>query len=337
MGDYDLTHKEYCSDPALKRYLVEYCFNDITEKQKRLFEAHLLDCDSCWEEVKRLHEAVEALRSDKSALKSITSAQLATAFGTSSEAFFSYAGHRLHIYVASGLYALNFIAILFLEIAYQFDRLGLTASVIALLLFVFVFGTSTWALARGATAGARAKPGSGWNSVILFFASAIVIFGGLCLFLPNYPVTLKVTQGYTVQIDYLKDLFYLVPVAVAFLVLPFHFIVAMQRELAEGKRAAALHLLSGEKWAVPPRGVIYPRSNLLWIAFFGIVMFSFGLTWRLLDVLQPALYSHLYTILVFVRLALYFGLWFECLCWYGSMLNEIKRECLAVERVNQRS
>ena len=330
-----MTHNHYCSNPDLKRYLVDYCFGGVTEKQKRVFEAHLLDCDSCWEEIKRLHEAVEALRADKSALNSITPPQLAKAFGASSEIILPYAGHRLHVYAASALYALNFVVILFLEIADHFDWFGVTASVIGPLLFAFVFGISTWTSAR--KADARAKPITGWKSALLFLVSGVAVFASLCFFLPNYPVTLTITQGYTAQIAYLKDLFYLVPVAIAFYVLPFHFIVAMQRELADGKHAAALHLLSGEKWAVPPRGVTYPRRNLLWIAFFGMVAFSFGLTWHLLDILKPTPHSHLYTVLVFVRLALYFSLWLECLCWYGHMLNEIKRECLAVDRARPQS
>src|ERR1017187_3600714 len=163
MGNSEVTHKPYCGDPALKRYLVDYCFNAITDKQKRLFEAHLLECNSCWEEVQRLHEAVEALRADKAALSSLTPTQLARAFGSSSEAFHPYAGHRLHVFVASGLYALNFVAILFLEIAYQFNRFGFTAFVVAPVVVAFVFGTSTWTLSRGAGLSMRAKPTAGWD------------------------------------------------------------------------------------------------------------------------------------------------------------------------------
>ena len=336
MGNPEVTHKEYCSDPALKSYLVDYCFDGITDQQRRLFEAHLLDCDSCWEEVKRLHEAVEALRSDKSALNSLTPTRLAMAFGPSSEAFLPYAGHRLHVYMVSGLYASNFVAVLFLEIAYQCDRLGLMASIIAPFVFAFVFGATTWTLFRAVSSSMRTKPAVGWNSA-LFLGSGVALFAALCFFLPNYPVTMTINHAYTAQISYLKDLYYLVPVAVAFIVLPFHFVAAMQRELAEGKHAATLHLISGEKWAVPPRNVVYPRSNFLWIAFFCIVAVSLFLTWHLLDSLVSATYLHLYTILIFIRLALYYGLWFECLCWYHRMLNEIKRECLAVERGRQQS
>lgn len=330
MGQYELTHRGHCGDPDLKRHLVGYCFGEITEQQKQLFEAHLLECNSCWQELERLHHAVRALQSDRTALRDLRPGELAKAFGISSEVFSAYSGHTTHVYIASVLYALNFIAVLFLETAYQFNRLGTAAAIVAVPVFGFIFGTSIWIFRRGAMLTARGKPGVGWTSVQLVFATALLCFAGLCLFLPNQPVTLTTTQSYTAQVDYLKDLFYLVPVAAVFLILPLHFVVSMQREMAEGKHPAVLNLLSGQPRAVPPRGTVYPRSNLLWIAFFGIVIFAFGLTWRLLDTLQLSVYMHLYSYLIVLRLTLYFGLWFECLLWYNRMLNEIKRECLAM-------
>ena len=44
--------------------MTDYCFGDLTDEDKRrAFEAHILDCDACWEEVQRLDAAVKALQS----------------------------------------------------------------------------------------------------------------------------------------------------------------------------------------------------------------------------------------------------------------------------------
>ncbi len=53
-----------CTDPELSKLMTDYCFGDLTDEDKRrAFEAHILDCDACWEEVQRLDAAVKALQS----------------------------------------------------------------------------------------------------------------------------------------------------------------------------------------------------------------------------------------------------------------------------------
>ncbi len=42
---------------------------------------------------------------------------------------------------------------------------------------------------------------------------------------------------------------------------------------------------------------------------------------------------NLFTNLLQTRLALYFALGLECVVWYARALNEMKRECLAAERI----
>ena len=59
----DSPERPECTDPKISAYMVDYCFGDLPEDKQRIFEAHILDCDACWEEVQRLDQAVQVLRS----------------------------------------------------------------------------------------------------------------------------------------------------------------------------------------------------------------------------------------------------------------------------------
>ncbi|HZE62508.1 MAG TPA: hypothetical protein VE056_01445, partial [Pyrinomonadaceae bacterium] len=56
-----------------------------------------------------------------------------------------------------------------------------------------------------------------------------------------------------------------------------------------------------------------------------LAAFSLVMTSRLLDHLRPGKYMNLFTLLVYVRGILYFGLAMECLIWYYLALERIKR------------
>jgi len=127
----------------------------------------------------------------------------------------------------------------------------------------------------------------------------------------------------------LKDMSYFLILAFSFLLLPFHFVVTMEREIAFGQYQQVLSLLTGSKLSVAPGGTFYPRSSALALLLVGFLAMSIEMTARLSDHLMPGPYMNLFTQLVYLRGALYFGLGIKCILWYQRALNELKRESLA--------
>jgi len=323
-----------CSSPALNRRLAAYCFEDVAEDERESIHAHLLDCDPCWEEAKRLMEAVEALRAEKAVAGSLSAQEMASLFGISGKIDWPLGGHRTYVLLSSGLYAMAYFFILLSEVSYAFDRLGLVAMILAPLVFCWVFSTSIAALFvdwKGAMNGkAHGLP----VSIGIVIASAFALFGALCLFLPDVPITVLTKPAQTARGAYLKGMGYILPIAIFYQLMPFHFTVAMQRELRDGRHRMALAFLTGDKRAVAPAGAVYisfrSLAALLAIAFLASVRMNLSL----FSETTPSPYLGLFTIFVYLRWFAYFGFGLVCLLWYNRQLNELKRECLAAENIS---
>ncbi len=298
-----------------------------------MVEAHLLECESCWREVRRLDSAVHVLDTDRSLMQLLTPADVAAAFGISGKLGLPFGGHRWHALTASGLYAALFAVALLGEVAYQFDRYGQRAIAAAAVVFVWMSLASLAGLAadwrltlRGSNKGLAA-------SMAILLLAALMLFAGACLVLPPEPITESVRQAYTAQAAYLKDIIYFLILETIFLLPPFHFVLTMQRELQAGRHRLALGLFSGDRMSVTPRGAFFPRFWVLLLFFVVIVSISIFLHTNLMDHLKPAPFMNLFSNLILTRLMLYYALAAECLFWYYRALNELKRECLAAERI----
>jgi hypothetical protein len=207
--------------------------------------------------------------------------------------------------------------------------------VTAALVFVWVFAASLAGLAadwrltlRGSNKGLAA-------SMAIFLLAALAAYAGARWLLPPVPITLTRSslQAYTAQAAYLKDIIYFIILKIIFLLPPFHFVLAMQRELQAGRHRPALGLLGGDKLGVAPRGVFFPRFWALMVFFVVIVSISVFLHTNLMDHLKPSPFMNLFSNLILTRLALYYALAAECLFWYHRALNELRRECLVAERI----
>ena len=332
MGDWEAKRSSGgCSSPEISQRLAAYCFEDLSEPERRLFEAHLLDCDFCWTEVQRLSAAVQALRSDKELLRNISVTDVSSVLGISAKVDWFLGGHATHVLVASLLYALGYTLVLFIEVVYAFDKMAPAALVLGPAIFLWTFVTSMVGLALDWRASLAGHRNGLFISAGAFAAAAIVLYAVVCSFLPAVPITQLKIQAYTAQAAYFKGIRYLLPLGVVFLAVPFHFVVVMQREIREGRHRLALGLLSGEKWAVSPPGAFHISVRTLWILLLAAVLISIPMTAHLLDNLIPGPYMNVFINLLQARWVLYFGLGLECLAWYSRALNELKRECVAVE------
>jgi uncharacterized membrane protein YjfL (UPF0719 family) len=313
--------------------VTAYCFGDISQEQRDRFEAHLLECDFCWSEVQRLDETVQSLRGNKTLTREVYVADIVAATGISAQIDKVVGGHWIHALVASGLCAFLFAEAVLLEVAYSYDQFAAFVWIASPIVFVATFATTMLALfanwhlvRRRNSAGALAAMG-------VLVGAAAALFIALRTFLPGHSITQATFQTYSAQAAYLKGLFYLVPFAIIFLVVPFNFILVMQRELASGRHQAGLELLTGGRMAVAPRGAPYPRLSVLCGLLILGATASVISTAHLLESLKPTTFSNLFVQVIQIRWLAFLALGVECLVWYHWALSELKRECLIVARM----
>lgn len=317
------------------RLLTAYCFGRASEAERQQVEAHLLECNSCWREAPRLSAAVQVLETDRSLIATATPADIARAFGISSRLELSWGGHRWHVHISSLLYAALYAVGMLGEIAYEFDRYWPRGRWAALTIGGWMFAGSLAALAvdwRLVLTGSR----RGMLAALAVFGVTIATaYAGACQFLPNVAVTQLNWETYSARTAYLKDIGYFLFILPLFVLWPFHFVLAMQRELRAGRHTAGLALLGGDKLSVPPRDAFYLRPWLLAALIVVMIGVSLPLHHSLMDNAQPGPYKSLFANLILARLLIYYALAAECLAWYYRALNELKRECLAVLRSDQ--
>lgn len=231
--------------------------------------------------------------------------------------------YTAQIVLSSCLYALLYVITLLLEIAYQFDRYGQQALQIAPAVFVWMTGSSIAALMADRKLTMEGKRGGMALSLSLFLIAAAALYAALTRFLPAVPITELNFQSYPAQAAYLKDTSYSVLLAVCFLILPFHFVVARQRDIIQGKEEEVLALLTGNKLVALQIRAIFVRPWMLAIVLLVFAGFSLVLTSHLLDNLRPSPYMNLFTQLIYARALVYFALGLECIIWYAKALNEL--------------
>src|SRR6185369_12957752 len=221
-------------------------------------------------------------------------------------------------------YSLLYAVALFVEVAYHYERFGSSAWVIAFVVLLLIFGTSLiglWADLRLTAAG---KKTGLLLSLSIFIVSALFTYVALGYYLPNEPITEARFQTYPAHGAYLKSVSYYLPLAAVCLILPFHFVISLHREIEEGNQLVQ-NLLRGKQPATVPAGAIFLRPWMLGPLLFGAAVYALVATAHLFDNLIPATYTSVFMQLVQLRLVLYFALGLECLLWYSWTMNEIKR------------
>jgi hypothetical protein len=165
-------------------------------------------------------------------------------------------------------------------------------------------------------------------AITTFILAGLILYASLALFLPELPITEAGFQTYTAHGAYLKNVYYFLPLAIVFLIIPFHFVISMQKELQAGKHNRAHALLSGRRRSAAPAGTIYIKPLWLGIVLSVTIPLALLFTAHLFENLKSGKYMNLFMQLVQWRLLLFFILGMECLIWYNRALNGIKRDCL---------
>jgi DNA-binding winged helix-turn-helix (wHTH) protein len=247
--------------------------------------------------------------------------------------FGSFLGEHLRFVLASGaLYGLLYAVALLVEVAYRFDQYGRGALLLAPIVLLWACAVSVGGLATDWQLTRNGRRGGLAASLGIALLGIAGLVAGVWLFLPPVPITQMDIQAYTAQAAYLKTVSYFLFLQFFFLLLPFHFVVVMQRELREGRHTTALDLLTGNRLSVMPRGAAFINIWILMLMLAVIIVVSLFLHHSLMSHLQPTQFMNLFANLIFARLILYNALGGVCLWWYYHALNELKRECLSRTR-----
>ena len=321
-----------CARSQQEESIASYCFGAFNEEDRYRFEAHLLQCPCCWEEVRRLDSLIRSIHANPAATRAVN-ADIVGMIGISSRFPLPFAGHTRHALTVASLYGMMMLVTVFMETAYAYDRFAefaWWAGPVAFLWSAAAVLLALFACTRIVRAG-----GSGClaASFCVLLSTAAVNFGVLRPFFPSDPVTLASFQTWTAQAAYLKGVIYNTGFTAIHLLIPFAFVVTMQRELAGGRYRMASDILTGGKLAITPRGTPYVS---VWV-FGGLLVF--GAAWslfstaHLLEALRPSPYRNLFINTIQIRWVLYLALGAECCWWYYAAINELKRECSTVLRL----
>lgn len=231
----------------------------------------------------------------------------------------------------SGLYAIALLT----EVAYQFDVYGVTGLGVAFLVFCWIFITSLigMRILREGTLEGKPKTLAGVLLILAFSALVAVLAGNL--FLPAEAVTeADGIQTYPAQAAYVKTIFYYVPLVIIYLIVPYQFVVAMQREIRLGKNKEVISLLEigdSDSWLKRP---IYLRVKHLTVLLILTAFVSFIFVHYLFVKLRASPNKNWFMFMVYARFFLYFAFGGECLYWYSHALNELKRFAVFSDRRN---
>lgn len=222
------------------------------------------------------------------------------------------------------LYALLYAIALFVEVAYQFDSYGASAVRVAPLVFVWVWTTSFAGLILCTALTLNRRAYSLALTVSLFVASVIVLYVSVGWILPNAPITKALFQTYPARGGYLKSISHFLPLAVIFLVVPYHFVIAARTQIRLGNRDQIRKLLSGERFGTAPEGTVFLKVKWLCVMLTIAAIASIVATAHLMDNLVATEYTSMFVQLIQWRMLVYFSLGVICILWYSRSLNSIK-------------
>ena len=226
--------------------------------------------------------------------------------------------------ISCTLYALLHALALFVEVAFQFNSYAASVIRAAPFVFAWVWTTSLAGLIACRVLTSTGRAYSLPLSISIFVASEVILYLSTGSILPNAPITQSVHHAYPAHGAYLKSICYFFPLAVIFLVMPYHFVIAARTQIRLGSAGQIRNLLTGEKLGTAPEGTVFLRLAWLGVMLTVAAVASVVATTYLVDNLIQTEYTSMFTQLVQWRLVVYFSLGAICLMWYSRSLNAIK-------------
>lgn len=240
--------------------------------------------------------------------------------------------YGVHMLGCSLLYAVLFVVALFVEVAYGYEQFGRLAWRLAPWIFVWISSTSMFGLWADLKATRRGHSYGLLISVPVFLLAGLGLATGVGFWMPPEAITKASIQTYSAQAAYMKSAFYFVPLAILYVVLPFHLVAALDSEVRSGRSGQVTRLLSGGRPKPAPRGTVNLRVWWLGVLLVFVAAVSVYGTAHLFDRLSPDSNASLFMRLYQVRLLLFFLLGTAGLVWFQLSVDRLRRESRAVLR-----
>src|SRR5262249_24606003 len=151
----------------------------------------------------------------------------------------------------------------FVEVAYQFKSHAASAIRVAPFVFLWVWTTSLAGLIACRLLVSSGRRYSLALAISLFVASGGILYVSIGSVLPNVQITKALFNTYPAYSAYLKSMSHFFPLAVIFLVVPYHFVVAARTQIRSGKANQIRRLLTEESFGTAPEGTIFLKVKWL--------------------------------------------------------------------------
>lgn len=317
-----------CSAPPFRALIDTYCWGDASDAERMSFEAHLLECDACWEEVQRLERAIGALRSDAALAHPGLMADLLRVTGLSGKLGDPFAGHRNFALRMSALFGIAVSLAVPAELAYGINDLAGVVLLWTPIAAVTMAGAVIGSLAIASARTRAGRSGTVWIGASLVAAAIAALMFAMRNELPSAPVVQATFQTFTPFAGMLKNFAHGIALATLAILVPFACVTALQRELSTGRPHVVVRTLS-EKFPPPLKSAIYISPRLL-----GALAIAFNLLlWigsvRVFDALQPGDFMNLFLTVAIARLTLFIVISVAGITWYSRLLGELMREAQA--------
>jgi hypothetical protein len=331
----EATVEARCADERLHDALPAFCFHELSAEDRQAVALHAVACEVCWAELQHLEAAVRTLRTDARLPPVPLTAEVIAAAKLSGGQAWSFGGHMAFVLLSATLHALLYAASLWTELGYSFDQYSRLLFSLTPVVFGWVSAAtlvSLWVSSRVTRAGGRRA--LAW-SVLILLSAISVLLGGLYFMLPHSPTVHAAFATRSAFDGYLKNVFmYFVPLALAFVLVPFQVIVALTRELEQGRAGNTAALLARDRQAFQPQGVWFIQPAVLGALLVVGGLVGYAGTSHVLDALEPGAYANLFTRALYIRV----GLWFVAagtgLAWYWRRLQDLKQVALLMKRLD---
>jgi hypothetical protein len=326
-----------CREPSLNEALTDFCFDKVSPDREQALALHLLDCDTCWQQLTELLPAVRALKVSPELKPMQVSREALSAVGISGRLDRQFGGHARYAIGISVLFGLEWLVGLWSELGYSYDRFGslawrlsLPTGVAAAGVLIAVLRTDVLATRAGSRNGLPRAGG-------LLLVGLGLLTAALVFILPAERTIDASFQTRTAAGGYFKDVFFIFVPLLVFVVSPFDVVVRLQRELVVGRSESVLKVLTKTTDRLAPRGMVYIPPQLLGAILLVLGVIKLVGTNNMLDALTPGPYANLFTEASYVSTAIWFAIDIWSLVWYTNSLNELKREALALSQLASRS
>lgn len=220
-------------------------------------------------------------------------------------------------------YGALFVAGLWTELGYEYSQFKVLIATLTPLVFGVSAG-SLWLAFRRLAGDSPRTFGTIASAAAIAAIPTLVLSGVLILILPDVPTVRASFTTRSAGIGYAKNVgFHFVPLLI-FLLPPFYVVSRLENLIGQGRAHDALRVIQGTRHAAHVPGSRLFRPKHLTIVFLLTCFLGVAGANYLLDHLVPGPHTNVFTIALYVRMGLWFGLGGGTLLWYHLHMDRLK-------------